>query len=637
MNSAGVDLMTQVMHAREQGVKSDSRQKTGNSSFQDQLQQLVDNEKLTDKETILLDESGSFTEELMKDELDQLFSQEVLNQLPDKLSELIELLENQEQLIEQLIGAEILDEADLTKLHQKLTGQKEVFKEMILENMEEIDQDSEVSDLIGTLTIKNKHNLSPELKELMDQDLKVIDLNLEQLNQIIQKDDVEIELDSEQMIEELTLEDMMFWLQVEDLAESLKNIQSLLDYQDIDGKLQKLFAELEQVMNSSDQIDSRQEALDHIKKKYSQDNASQLFSQDKAELDLEFNEIHMQNEDSTKNILKELKKISQLINALGEDNLESKKSKILITELKAEEAEFVKQLLATSIATTSDNESSYQLDMDNKNIFKQLAELNHGKDGSLNDANFNVTKQMQEKIQNIMQAIENKDEPTVTEDYLFSKLEQILSQDSSASFSQQFHSSNFGAFAEGEENNVSVNQIIDLTQHFNNDQDVKPVEKLFSQRSQELVNNLREAILQQVNLEQEGDTHTLKMKLKPEQLGQLRMQFSYQDGELKGHIFTQNAQARDVIQANLVELRNQLGEQGLEFNELDVSVDQEQDDENGEFDLHRFNFRQNISEDGEENSQDEQDELDYQSEDRLAVNYENNGYGYNHGSIDLRI
>ncbi len=172
---------------------------------------------------------------------------------------------------------------------------------------------------------------------------------------------------------------------------------------------------------------------------------------------------------------------------------------------------------------------------------------------------------------------------------------------------------------------------LDVTQLVQGDNQ-ESIPKFSLDKQLDLINHLKDLMVKNIEVGQKNNEQTLQIQLKPEYLGQLRMQFSLQDGELRGHIWAQNQQVKELIQTNLVELRNQLGEQGLNFSELDVSV--EQQDKGNEFLFQNQGFNQTPRSMVFE--EEEQDILPPME--GVAISYDNNEHNmYAVGSLDLRV
>ncbi|UMZ73362.1 Flagellar hook-length control protein FliK [Natranaerofaba carboxydovora] len=123
------------------------------------------------------------------------------------------------------------------------------------------------------------------------------------------------------------------------------------------------------------------------------------------------------------------------------------------------------------------------------------------------------------------------------------------------------------------------------------------------QNREAFVERLAEEIMKFASLKRDQNTFTLNIRLKPERLGNLRLQFTSQDGVMQGEIAAQSQQARQIIQANLTQLREQLEAQGYEFDSLDVTSD----DNNTDL---QYENRDNMNEGGQSNSKNNKTSLD---------------------------
>jgi flagellar hook-length control protein FliK len=68
-----------------------------------------------------------------------------------------------------------------------------------------------------------------------------------------------------------------------------------------------------------------------------------------------------------------------------------------------------------------------------------------------------------------------------------------------------------------------------------------------------------------------GEEH-LKLRLKPPELGELRLELALRGENLKVVMVAETAAARDSLQAALPELRGSLADQGLKLEQFSVSV-----------------------------------------------------------------
>ena len=66
---------------------------------------------------------------------------------------------------------------------------------------------------------------------------------------------------------------------------------------------------------------------------------------------------------------------------------------------------------------------------------------------------------------------------------------------------------------------------------------------------------------------------SIKISLKPEALGQLKMQISTENNQVMVKIITQLPMVKDIIESNLSQLKADFQNQGLEIEKFDVSVD----------------------------------------------------------------
>jgi len=68
------------------------------------------------------------------------------------------------------------------------------------------------------------------------------------------------------------------------------------------------------------------------------------------------------------------------------------------------------------------------------------------------------------------------------------------------------------------------------------------------------------------------ETSTVNLRLYPEELGELRMEIKVSQDNIKAHIVVQNPQAQEMIDRHLPRLREALEQQGLQLQQVEVSV-----------------------------------------------------------------
>ncbi|ABR48871.1 flagellar hook-length control protein [Alkaliphilus metalliredigens QYMF] len=88
---------------------------------------------------------------------------------------------------------------------------------------------------------------------------------------------------------------------------------------------------------------------------------------------------------------------------------------------------------------------------------------------------------------------------------------------------------------------------------------------------QELIEKLVDKIKFNVNL----DRSEMQFQLQPENLGKVSVKVSFDSGEVIAKVYAQSIQVKEIIEANLNQLRDALTEQGLAIGQLDVSVGQD--------------------------------------------------------------
>lgn len=82
-------------------------------------------------------------------------------------------------------------------------------------------------------------------------------------------------------------------------------------------------------------------------------------------------------------------------------------------------------------------------------------------------------------------------------------------------------------------------------------------------------------IVQRMTLHTEGRQAMMQIQLKPEMLGQLRMQIVTENQQVTIRIAAENTQVKQLIEQNMHVLRNELQQQGLQIQKVDVVVPQD--------------------------------------------------------------
>lgn len=91
----------------------------------------------------------------------------------------------------------------------------------------------------------------------------------------------------------------------------------------------------------------------------------------------------------------------------------------------------------------------------------------------------------------------------------------------------------------------------------------------------------REEVIQQIlshiEMQQIGDKTQLTLKLNPEYLGQLKVQFQREDGQLRASFETSSALVRDLLNDSVDELSGAMKEQGVTLHGVSVRLVEERD------------------------------------------------------------
>ncbi|MYL62445.1 hypothetical protein GLW07_03640 [Bacillus hwajinpoensis] len=90
---------------------------------------------------------------------------------------------------------------------------------------------------------------------------------------------------------------------------------------------------------------------------------------------------------------------------------------------------------------------------------------------------------------------------------------------------------------------------------------------------------LSEMITERMQLSKNGDETNIRIKLSPENLGQLDIRLTTLDGKVTAHIVTATAGAKELIESQLHQLRHTLVQQGIQLDKVEV-VQQPQGSQN---------------------------------------------------------
>ena len=107
--------------------------------------------------------------------------------------------------------------------------------------------------------------------------------------------------------------------------------------------------------------------------------------------------------------------------------------------------------------------------------------------------------------------------------------------------------------------------------------DVKAFDAIANQTTQQTsyvtdARALMEQVVQAAKVSiSQGET-TMEMMLNPESLGKLYMQISEKEGNVSAHIYTQNEAAKEALETQMIQLRDNLNQQGVKVDSVEVSV-----------------------------------------------------------------
>lgn len=85
-----------------------------------------------------------------------------------------------------------------------------------------------------------------------------------------------------------------------------------------------------------------------------------------------------------------------------------------------------------------------------------------------------------------------------------------------------------------------------------------------------LASELSEMITERMQLSKNGDETNIRIKLSPENLGQLDILLTTSDGKVTAHIITATSGAKDMIESQLHQLRHTLIQQGIQLDKVEV-------------------------------------------------------------------
>lgn len=89
-------------------------------------------------------------------------------------------------------------------------------------------------------------------------------------------------------------------------------------------------------------------------------------------------------------------------------------------------------------------------------------------------------------------------------------------------------------------------------------------------------NQLLNQVVDNLQLRSSGERSQMTLRLHPEDLGELRLEVVMEKGALKAHFHAQTAQVQDALERHLPRLREALESQGFKLDDVDVSVDSQQ-------------------------------------------------------------
>lgn len=79
-------------------------------------------------------------------------------------------------------------------------------------------------------------------------------------------------------------------------------------------------------------------------------------------------------------------------------------------------------------------------------------------------------------------------------------------------------------------------------------------------------------IVEQIKVSVRADTTSFEMQLNPEHLGKINLQVAAKDGVVTASIMTENQAVRDIIEGQLVQLKESLNNQGIKVEAVEVTI-----------------------------------------------------------------
>ena len=104
-------------------------------------------------------------------------------------------------------------------------------------------------------------------------------------------------------------------------------------------------------------------------------------------------------------------------------------------------------------------------------------------------------------------------------------------------------------------------------------------------------NQVMNQVIDRFTLNRTLESGNITLKLYPEELGELRMEIKVEQDNIKAHITTQNPQVQEILDRHLPRLREALEQQGLNLEQMTVTVDKD-DGSNSQLFQEHFGSRQ---------------------------------------------
>ena len=563
------------------------------------------------------------TEMISKQELDKILDELKLEDSQADMEKMFQMFRELEESLDldNLLLSIRYDQSN-DELIESATEELSLDADKVKEILDILDLDHDLGglqDMLEKLLSKTQHsnteNLDKELNINSDELDKILDVlklehsqaDMEQMFQMFRELEERLDLDNLALDTDKVKE----IFDILDLDHDLGGLQDMLDtflnHQDTNN-LTRLITALEDSNEKLEMLlEQDGEALDVLIGLVLMQNALEGSNDDLNNTKQESNNSHLINMTDKEEIARQVENLRLLLTGESKEETDSKKAPQLEGELnsildslqdnaknaaknKTKPNSTELNMLYRMIENSKDNEEATPQKILQKLInnsgnasSKQAFDLNYKTSNKYNNlAKLNNHRYDREgKLTNDKLAI-NENKQSTMDNLNYTRAEAITK-------GRNFHFGNFSNQFNNTLNVTNNNQestILNLEDIFNHSE-LEALRNELNGREHATVNETRnsglynreafvermaEEIMKFASLRKDKDSFTLNLRLKPERLGNLRLQFTTQDGVMRGEIAAQNQQAREIIQANLSQLREQLEAQGYEFDSLDVAT-----------------------------------------------------------------